>query len=282
MLLAFLVNPRSGRGRAPDIAREFELAALRAGHRVEHASLAEPGVPAGCEALVVFGGDGSLNRALPLAMATGAPVYHVPMGTESLFAREFGMTRSPGLLLSALQRGEMARVDLGEFNGRPFALMASFGPDAAVVARVASSRRGPISHLAYIGPVLREFLLGRCPAFNLRADGREILRGEPGMLVVANCRRYGAHAGPARRARMDDGLLDVVFLPGEQAVHPLMGLVAAKLRRPFDDSLGVYLTAERVEVRSPLGPAQIDGEAAGVPGLASIRVLRGALRVLRP
>lgn len=282
MRLAFLVNPRSGRGRAPDIARDFETAAARAGHRVQHALLVEPGAAAGCDAVVVFGGDGSLNRALPLAIAAGAPIYHVPLGTESLFAREFGMTRSPELLLSALQRGEVARVDLGEFNGRPFALMASFGPDAAVIARVASSRRGPITHLTYIGPVLREFLLGRCPHFDLRADGREVLRGEPGMLVVANSRRYGAHAGPARRASMDDGLLDVVFLPGEQAVLPLMGLVAAKLRRPLDDSLGVYLTAEHVEVRSPMSPAQIDGEAAGVPGFASIRVLRGALRVLRP
>lgn len=283
----FVVNGRSGRGRAARHAARFERALWAAGHRVSRAAEGSLEL-AGVDLVVFFGGDGSLQHAAEAVIRAGVPVYHVPSGNENLFARQFGMTRDPGRLVGAMARWNIARIDVGRCGDTPFLIMCSVGPDAGVIHRLAAARRRALGHAAYVGPVLRELISPRLGAVEVVADGRTIVEESRGLVVVANASPYGLGIDPASRASPTDGVLDVVFFPCRSRVRMVAWLVGSRLGAHVLDRELVYERASSVRVRAN-GSAivsQLDGEAGGEFGgrhptrELEMRIERGVLPVL--
>lgn len=105
-----LINPRSGRGKGREIAEAIRRA-LDDGQRkitsLDIDALDElDGLRADAiRALIVVGGDGTVHATLPFLARTGLPVYHAPLGTENLFARQFAMSRNPQRVRAAVDAG---------------------------------------------------------------------------------------------------------------------------------------------------------------------------------
>lgn len=217
-----LYNPLSGSGRARTLAERFTHALNHAGIAVithpTHQSdgTASPPIdPATLKdsLLAVIGGDGTVHRAAPIAAKAGAALYHIPAGTENLFARHYGMTADPADLIRALRAPCLIPMDLATCNGQPFVLMASFGPDASVIHRLHNSRQGPIRHWSYLRPILREIIEPNIPKLTVHVDNTPWLDAQRGLLVIANSPHYALGLNPARAALADDGLLDAAFYP---------------------------------------------------------------------
>jgi diacylglycerol kinase family enzyme len=224
--IVLLANHKSGRGLGPERSRQLVGSLRGDGHEVIELAVGEShqrlaAELAGAGALLLAGGDGTVHKTLDDSLAAGVPVYHVPCGNENLFAREFGMKCDAELLRRAVADGKTTRVDvgvaqeLGDHAGpaQHFLLMCGIGPDAGVVERLTALRTKAVGHAAYIEPVLREILSPRLPRLIVEVDGRRVVDGRRGSLIIANSRHYGFRLDPAERASMTDGRLDVVFLP---------------------------------------------------------------------
>lgn len=273
MRAVIVANPRSGRGRALGLARRTSQALVAAGHEAQVVEIASGNVPDDFEdrvreadALLVAGGDGSVHSNADIAIRTGTPLYHVPAGNENLFAREFNMSREPGAIIGAMDRNQVEHVDLGRAGAMPFVLMASVGPDASVIHRLARIRSGSGGHLAYTKPIIAELMHPVIPEVTVTIDGEQVVEGHRGMVLVANCRQYAARLDPACKASMSDGLLDVVFLPMDSAVDGLVWTTRLWTRRHVESPIVVYRQAKHVRIESLGSPAplQIDGEAPGI------------------
>lgn len=285
MKLVLLVNPRSGRGRSAHRVSALLDALIGAEHGV---SVLAPGGPLqarleGADALIVAGGDGSVHYAAPVAARAGVPIVHYPLGTENLFAREFGHRARPEDCVATLATGRVRRVDLATVNQRPFVLMLSCGFDASVVHRVAEARGRGVSRLDYMRRIAGLFPSHTPPRLSVEADGRAMAQEEPGLVIVANSRHYAARLNPALEADVTDGRLDVVFIPA----RGVMGL--AKVGAAL--ALGMALQSDQVRAaraESVLVQAhdaadvQVDGEAVREDSRMDIRVDAGALGVLIP
>ena len=307
-------NPLSGRGRAARAARAIESHLVEAGIGARlretgpasiRTNLAQDLRTAGGErsALVVVGGDGTVLSCAEASVQSHAPIYHVPMGTENLFSRNFAMTTKPDALLRALEahqaRSEAGEpsplIDVGMCNERPFLIMASTGFDANVVHRLDRTRRGSISHLSYVPHILGECIAPRSKPITIRVDGQEVVSGRRGLAVIANSPHYAMRANPARNASMTDGLLDLCFMPSRHPVTGMLWLQRAKWGMHMRARRCIRVRGERIEITAHGGglPFQLDGEAptplangqaihagATTPITASIR--RAALPVLVP
>jgi diacylglycerol kinase (ATP) len=291
-----LYNPRSGKGRGEQVAcnvgemlrrRSFQIDMM--GTEKETAEDFRWRAAAclnGADLMVVAGGDGTLHRSLPALAGSGVAVYHLAMGTENLFSRQFGMNGTVETLEKAVEAWSTQDVDLGAFsvNGaasEPFAIMCSVGPDASIVRKLDATRTGPISHLTYLGPILTELANPWLPRLAMEVDG-ETLEGR-GMVVVANSRQYGMRLDPAERASMTDGLLDVVFAPAAGSLELGARVLGFRLRRHGKDV--VYKQAKRVRVivEADTPAFQVDGECGHAkPGrlVMDLEVLPKALKVL--
>ncbi|MBL9032215.1 MAG: hypothetical protein JNM80_10985 [Phycisphaerae bacterium] len=287
MRLLLLANPHSGKGLAIRLARRFADALAHAGHHPTITPFgpgSTPPDPKNTEAIVVFGGDGSIHHAA--ALAGHVPLYHVPLGNENLFAREFHMTRHHSDLLQALRRARPTPIDTLALDAptstgtRHALIMLSLGPDAAVVERLHRARRGPAGHLAYLAPILAQSLRPSLPTISLHVDGTEILRDRRGWLVVANLRRYALAIDPAAHADPDDGLLDAVFMPAESSLAALAWAARCRLRLA---SGAVRVRGRVASIHARDAAVQIDGECAGrLDGRLDLAVRPASLRVLTP
>jgi diacylglycerol kinase (ATP) len=306
MRVALLVNPTSGRGRGERIAEVIARALREAGHDVAEA-LVGRGRPSGpieaalrrADAAVIAGGDGTLHHATPQVQAVGAAVYHVPLGTENLFARHFGMKADARMVVRALAAPstaiDVAALTIAPATGtteplrRQALLMLGIGPDGGIVRDIAARRRGPISHATYIAPSLRQLGTPSLPRLTIEVDGKRVVDSRRGWLIVANCREYGGRLDPCGMASMRDGALDIVFLPAESGVSAAVWAARA-LTRSLD--LGLPMLGRAVRCAGALvrvtsadeDPAwQVDGEhgeATRGAFEAVVRVMPGALRVL--
>lgn len=252
--------------------------------------------------LVLVGGDGTMHHALPESMARGTPLVLLPAGNENLIAREMGWGRDVGVLGAALAAGVTRRVDagvvewsvadgggdVGRASGsegvhrrRPFVIMLSMGFDANVVNRLDASPRFGARHSAYVGPVLAEVLRPSWPVVTVMADGERVVAARPGLLVIANSRRYALEINPCPRAEIDDGLLDYTFMPMGSRGELVEWLCLCAMGRHVLDDRAVWGRAASVGVERHDGPlvAQIDGESLDFGG-ARAATLRVAARAL--
>lgn len=290
--ITVLFNPIAGGGHAAAAARALAANLQPLGHRLTliesrrgaETSWLDP-LLLESELLVVVGGDGAVRLAASAAIRTGTAIYQFPLGTENLFAREWGMDRRAATLTKAIEAKEYAQVDVGRAAGECFVLMASIGYDAEVVHDLAARRTGGISHLSYVAPLLRSLRSFQAPRLRIMADGTRIDDDGPGFVIIGNSRQYARQVNPACDASMEDGLLDVVYFPTAHRGQLLAWLVKCALGSHRRDPRLRYVAAARVVVEcdEPFRH-QLDGDppwsdSRGVTRL-DLEVVPGALRVL--
>ena len=104
----------------------------------------------GYDAVVVMGGDGTLNEAANGLIGTDTALGVLPGGSTNVFARTIGLPNDPveatGVLLGALAAGSIRSVGLGMVDQRCFLFHVGLGFDAAVVEQV--ERRSSLKRYA--------------------------------------------------------------------------------------------------------------------------------------
>ena len=174
--------------------------ALSADHRVTlaettrrgHATrLAQRAAAEGYDAVVLLGGDGTLNEAANGLAGTATALATLPGGSTNVFSRTLGLPDDPleatVVMLDALATDSIRRVGLGSVNGRYFLFHVGIGFDAAVVADV--ERRGSLkrwaNHVLFGWTALDTWLRTydrRAPHFSVRVDGSTT--ADEGMFTV--------------------------------------------------------------------------------------------------
>ena len=122
-----------------ELARAGELAVLLTEHPGHATELVRSACAGGCEAVVVFSGDGGFNEALN-GLEADIPIGFLPGGGTSVLSRALGLPSDPAAAARRLADAIMARstrkITVGRVNGRRFAFGAGVGLDAEAVRRV--------------------------------------------------------------------------------------------------------------------------------------------------
>jgi diacylglycerol kinase family enzyme len=250
----------------------------RRGHATR---LAQGAAADGLDAVVVLGGDGTLNEAANGLAGSSTALGVLPGGSTNVFARTIGMTNdaveATEELLAAMAAGPQGRrrIGMGSVNGRYFLFNVGMGFDAAVVAQV--EKRGalkryaghPLFVYAAFATWFRHYDRTR-PRFAVRAEGAGIAVDGAGFAIVQNTNPYtylGAiplNTAPA--AGFDRGLSLMAFRSIRFDV--LVGAAASALRsgRHLRRSRRI-VTADDLAAIDVTGfgpfPYQVDGDYLG-------------------
>src|SRR5213079_133499 len=163
--------------------------------------------------LIAAGGDGTLNEVVHGLMDLSdiaRPVLGVvPLGTANDFATGCGIPRDPEKALALCIEGDEAAIDVGKANEHWFLNAASIGFGAEITATTPPELKRLLGPAAYavMGAILATNLhhyRGR-----LTFPDRKITGSGP-VAIVGNGRQAGGGVQVAPRARIDDGLLDVL------------------------------------------------------------------------
>ena len=295
MSTAVIINPISGTGRRPDVARQrAELVAAladargvraeifvteRAGHGRE---LATAALVRGASLVVAWGGDGTVNEIASVLAFRDAELAVIPSGSGNGLARELGVPLDPAKAFEVALGRRSRTIDCGELDGRLFFNVAGLGLDARIAHQFAAQGLARRGLRRYVEITARELFGFQADDHEIRADGRT-LRSRALIIAIANARQYGNGAIIAPDARLDDGRLDLVVVedrPAWQTLLQVPRLFTGRIARVP----GVTITsAAEIEILSTR-PVQyhVDGEPFRGGLAITARARAQALRVRVP
>jgi undecaprenyl-diphosphatase len=222
----------------------------------------------GARALGMAGGDGSLNAAAGVAHERGLPLMVIPAGTLNHLARDLGL-ESVEQAVDAVRRGDLAFMDVGDIDGKPFLNTASFGSYAELVDTREQLEERTGKWPAMVVALAR--VLRRAQPLVIEIDGA---RRSLWMIFIGNCRYHPHGFAPTWRERLDDGLLDVRLVSAQSPGSRVRLVVAVLTGRLSRCRVYEERTVTELHVRSLDGPVRLARDGETFDGSAEFTVIK--------
>jgi len=241
------------------------------------------------DAVIVAGGDGTLNEAVNGLADLSIPVAVLPFGTANVLAHEIGMPRHPARLAAIAASGPVRPISVGEamFEDRPaarrFLLMTGVGFDAEVVEGVDPDLKRRTGKLAFVWSILKQLWRYRRTEFSVTVEGEDgVFERRAASAVATKARFYAGRFVLAPTARLADRSFQLaLFRCGGRgaALGYLLALAGGFLHRLRHVEIA---TARPARFTLPRGaPVQIDGDVVG-PLPVTIRIAEEPLLLVHP
>jgi diacylglycerol kinase family enzyme len=289
------VTPRNTVLVHEHLAKHHDVQVVETNERGHATRFAQDAASRGLDAVVGFGGDGTLNEIATGLAGSDTALAMLPGGSTNVFVRSLGVANDPMValtqLMAGIDRNEIERVSLGQANGRYFTFHAGIGYDASVVEQVErrSSLKRVVGQPLFAYSALHSWFKSydrKYPHFTMNIDGRAIPNGF--FSVVLNTNPYtfvGKHAiHLSSAASLEKKLVVVTF---RKMTTPLMlkTLYSALRRGGLETSSGIDIATDvenvKIEFPAPF-PYQLDGDYLGDTTSIEIKHCPEALRLVRP
>ncbi len=233
------------------------------------------------DAIVVAGGDGTVNAAIPALIEADKPVGILPFGTANDLALTLGIPADPLQAADVIVAGHVRAIDVGKVNDAYFINVASVGLAVNIAQRQDKELKRQWGIFSYVVATLDTLSVAQ----RFRATitcGERVERVMAYQIAVGNGIHYGGGLMVSPDARIDDGMLDVYAIE-TTSIANLIAL-APKLRDGTlverDDVAFFRGPTARIETDRPM-EINTDGEVStSTP--AEFSVLPGALKVFAP
>jgi diacylglycerol kinase family enzyme len=275
------------------LSADFKLEVVDTEARDHATEVARDAVGRGFDAVLVFGGDGTINEAAQAVVGSEVALGILPGGSANVMARSLGVPRDPveatAFDASRIRSRSTRRVNVGQFDERYFLFSVGMGLDARVVQLVEENPEAKRKHgeWLFVGNALKAAFMeyrGAEPSITVKVSGNEPV--EAVLAVGCNARpftyfkRFPVDACP--EARLDSGL-DLLMITKIRATtipRIAWGILVSrnhvngKNARYHSDIEGYMLVA-----RGPL-PVQVDGDYIGEREGGEVRLVPKALTLL--
>jgi len=218
--ILFIINPISGIGKQKNIADKIDLSLDKSKfeHKIvfteyaRHATeLAANAVKDSTEAVVVIGGDGSINDVANALTGTKVAMGIIPSGSGNGLARFLKIPLRISNALKVINAYKTKAIDTIKVSSdnfeRIYTSIAGVGFDALVAQKFAKSKsRGFNSYLEIIAS---DYPLYETKSYKLILDDKREINTKALMIGFANSNQYGYNAAIAPEACIDDGYIDI-------------------------------------------------------------------------
>jgi YegS/Rv2252/BmrU family lipid kinase len=296
-------NPTAGKGNAGKTLPKVQTLLSERGFDSElvltegigHAQrLGEQAVKAGCDLVVVAGGDGTVNEAInglmnPALNGRKRPALGVlPVGRGNDFAFGMGIPQELSQACDILAKGQRRRIDIGRVSGGDYPDGRFFGNGVGlgfdtVVGFEAAKMAWLHGGASYLVAVIRTiFKYAKAPVYEITMDDG-VIRQPFLMVSVMNGRRMGGAFMMAPESDPSDRAFDLC-LAGQVSQIRILPLAATFISGKQGNDPAVSMRrSTKITIRAIEGsiPAHADGETICTAGeLLTIEILPDALDVL--
>lgn len=246
------------------------------------APMARRAVADGVDLLVVWGGDGTVQRCLGAVAGTGVPLAVVPAGTANLLAANLGLPRDVAGAVEIALHGDRRVLDVGSLNGEPFAVVAGAGLDARTVAGASSEAKRRVGRLAYVVSAAQALDVPPVRA-RVEVDGVECFTGKVTCVLVGNHPRSAGGVTVFDGSRPDDGILEVGLATARTVAQWVRTAAVVALDDAEASPFVVTSRGRTIDVRfdAPV-PVELDGSVREPTDHLHVEVHPGAVTMCVP
>ena len=214
----------------------------------------------GFRIVTAAGGDGTVNDVANGLVGTDVALGVLPVGTMNVFSKEHGLPENLADAWAVIRAGNQREIDLLAANDTHFIQLAGVGLDAQVVKETtweSKKNLGPLSYLISAAQIAAR----TPPKLVIEAGGA---RSEGSFVLIGNGRYYGAKLVLFPKARVDDGLLDVLIFKNIGYLDIAKYLTGVLMKRHTGMDGVEYFQTSEVRVHSAQQvPVEVDGELSG-------------------
>jgi len=140
--------------------------------------LANDAINAGCDVVIVAGGDGTVNEVINSMAGSPVALGILPTGSTNVWATEVGIPLKSNLVEAGriLTTGKTVTVDLGQAGRRYFILAAGLGLDGLVASRINLDKKRLWGNMHYIATALSLARSYQGTRATIRIDGKLYLK----------------------------------------------------------------------------------------------------------
>jgi diacylglycerol kinase family enzyme len=243
---------------------------------------AKRAVKEGADLLLLWGGDGTVQRSLDALAGSDVTVGVIPAGTANLLAGNLGIpTDLPAAVEIALE-GRRRVLDLGVINDERFAVMAGAGFDAIMMKGARGGLKDRFGRLAYVWTGTRATRTDPVE-MRIQVDGADWFKAKASCLLLGNIGTLTGGLTAFRDARPDDGLLEVGVVIAHGPAQWAKVLTHLLRGEPQRSKLVRTTRGRRVDAKfdRPI-PYQLDGGARRDTRRLQAGVEPGAVTVAAP
>ena len=231
--------------------------------------------------VMVGGGDGTVNEALPALLETNLPLAVIPLGTANNLARTLNLPTDPKEALSILKDGHEQLVDVGVANDIPFINVIGLGLSTQINKTTPKNLKRWLGVFAFIITAFK--VVHRMTPFKIEvAHDQKTHKAYTWQITICNGRNYGNGLVIHQDASLKDGLLHGLSTEVKKWWHAFI-LIPSLLTgryRPKDDVTILAGKKMVLKTRRPMS-VDIDGDVKTKTPVTVI-VQERALRVLVP
>ena len=159
--------------------------------------------------VVVFGGDGTVNRVAQALVFRPEALCIIPMGSGNGLARHLNISMNYEKALQLLLNGQIRTIDAAKMNDTVYFCTAGIGFDAWIAYRFAHA--GTRGLMTYVKMVVHEFFRYKSKWYELKFNNGQ-MAVKAFFITIANANQWGNNVKVAPQAQIDDGKLDVIIL----------------------------------------------------------------------
>lgn len=290
-----IVNPRAGSCRAESFVTPCISALCEGGWepivftttcRGDAAQLAAD-YAAGCDLLVCSGGDGTMNEVVRGLMTLEPDmrprVGYLPAGSTNDFAAALHLPKKLDSMIDTALYGSPRQVDVGCFNGRHYAYLASFGAFTDMSRSTSQEAKNTLGFMAYLSGGVNSIANIRPIHVSIFANDT-IIDEDFAFAAISNTTSIARLINyKDKLTDLNDGLFEAIFIKYPQTAIDMGRIAHAITSGDFSTDLITHFRCSEIKIcfDEPV-PWILDGEYAESGHEALIQTVRSAMRIMVP
>lgn len=238
--------------------------------------------------VVICGGDGTLGPIISSIPDSSINIGIIPTGSGNGLAFTAKIPRAANKVLDIIFKGKTKMTDAFYVNGQFSCMLCGIGLDAQVALDFSLQKKRGLT--TYIRQTFKNFLSAKTYLFEIK--NRQIsFTSDAFFLCIANSNQFGNHFTIAPKAKLNDGLLDIIIvkkMSKPSVIWSLLkqiktGKVSGYEEKNFENKSIVYFQTDKLQiVNHHLAPVHIDGDVAETKKIFNIEILPSAFRLIVP
>ena len=229
--------------------------------------------------LVCCGGDGTLHEIVNAVMKLGIKIVigYIPLGSTNDYAKNLDINEKNALL--SIKNGKVGNIDIGNFNGEYFNYVAAFGAFTNVSFTASQQVKNSLGYLAYLLEGVKHISEIRSYHVKCKAD-KYMIEDDILIGMITNAISVAGVKSKSHETKLDDGLLEYIFIKMPKNILDLQSIVMALLNSKVDERYMYYGKAKKFQIESEPMAWTLDGENGGVREFVEIDTYCRALSII--
>lgn len=223
-----------------------------------------------CDAVLVCGGDGSLNQAANGVFSSNnpnTPLAIWPSGTGNDFVKTLEVPQSFQELKASIEQGNFKAIDLPcmEWDGRKrvYLNVTDLGLGGCVAYDMMRSKRRLGAFLTYQWLIVKNLVRFKKRSIHFNLDGKNY-DARAMNFVVANAKYFGSGLGISPDSQLADGLLEVIVIGDLNIFEYLYFVPQVRKCKKLSYRKIQYYSAKKISIETEVPmPIDMDGEFVG-------------------